>query len=133
MKYQLHDYEIDSVLLDSDAIIFSFPNGFYAVDDNGQKLEPPRTKLAFIVDRGQGSHEPLESFIFIRRLKRGGTGWKEISFKQFTSLFKKGNMVIYDEFDSKLANRKILQLNACISWSNIEMLIEDVVNVVCLS
>ena len=33
MKYQLHDYEIDSVTLENDSIVFSFPNGFYVTEE----------------------------------------------------------------------------------------------------
>ena len=131
MGYQLHDCEIDSIILEKNSIIFSLPNGFYVTDENGQKLEPLRTKIAFIVDRGQYPGEPLESFIFIRRINWGGKGWKDISFNQFISLFQKGNMIIYDEFDSKLTNRKMFQLNTCTRWSNIELFIEDIVDVVC--
>ena len=58
-------------------------------------------------------------------------GWKEISFKQFSSLFKKGNMVIYDEYDSKLTNWKMIQLNAGTSRSNIELFITDIIDVEC--
>lgn len=129
MNYQLHDYEIDSIILENDSIIFSFPNGFYVADGNGQQLEPLRRKLVFTIDRSGCPDEPLESFIFIRRIKRGGRGWKDISFKQFTALFQKGNMVIHDEFDSKLTNRKMFQINTCTRWSNIELFIEDIVNV----
>ena len=38
MKYQLHDSEIDSFILEKDSIILSFPNGFYAEDDNGNEI-----------------------------------------------------------------------------------------------
>jgi hypothetical protein len=58
-------------------------------------------------------------------------GWKEISFKQFSSLFKKGNMVIHDEYDSKLTNWKMIELNACTKCGNIEMFITDIKNVTC--
>ena len=58
-------------------------------------------------------------------------GWKKISIKQFSSLFKKGNMVIYDEYDSKLTNWKMIQLNAGTSRSNIELFITDIIDVEC--
>ena len=132
MNYQLHDCEIDSIILENDSIVFSFPNGFYVADENGHKLEPSGTKLAFIIDRSLCPNEPLESFIFIRRINRRMNGWKYISFKQFAALFKKGNMMIHDEFDSKLTNRKMFQLNANTSMSNIELFIDDIVNIVCL-
>ena len=45
MKYQLHDYEIDSFILEKDSIILSFPNGFYAEDDNGNEIKPLRHKI----------------------------------------------------------------------------------------
>ena len=130
MKYQLHDYEIDSVTLKDDKIIFSFPNGFYVEDENGHELEPLRRKLVFTIARGLCTDASLESFIFIR--KRGRFGWKDISFKQFTALFKKGNMIIYDEFDSKLGERKIIQLTPCVTGGNIELLMEDIVDIACL-
>lgn len=132
MKYQLHDYEIDSLTLEKDSIIFSFPNGFYVEDDDGNEIKPLRHKLVFTVDRtGCCSDEPLESFIFIRRINHRMNGWKDISFKQFVSLFKKGNMVIYDEYDSKLTNWKMLQVNANTSRSNIELFITDIVDISC--
>ena len=132
MNYQLHDYELDAILLENDRIIFSFPHGFYAEDENGQELKPIRKKLAFTVDKACCPDEPLESFIFIRRIKRSRKGWKEISFKQFTALFKKGNMVIHDEYDSKLTNWKMIQLNAASSCSNIELFITDILDTECL-
>lgn len=131
MNYQLHDYEIDSVVLQNDRIIFSFPNGFFAADENGQELKPLRKKLAFIIDKDSFPNDPLESFIDIRRINRRMNGRKEISFKQFSSLFKKGNMVIYDEYDSKLKNWKMIQLNAGTSRSNIELFITDIIDVEC--
>ena len=133
MEYQLHDCEIDAVILDNNKIIFSFPNGFYVVDENRQELSLPRKKLVFIVDIDKDSfpNETLESNITIRRINWRMNGWKEISFKQFSSLFKKGNMVIHDEYDSKLTNWKMIQLNACTKCGNIEMFITDIKNVAC--
>ena len=131
MKYQLHDYEIDSITLENNKIIFSFPNGFYATDENGQELKPLRRKLVFVIDEDEIHNEPLESFISVRRIDWGRKGWKKISFKQFTSLFKKGNMVIHDEYDSKLTNWKMIQLNASTSWSNIELFITDIADIEC--
>lgn len=133
MNYQLHDYELDAILLENDRIIFSFPNGFYVEDENGQELKPIRKKLAFTVDKECCPNEPLESFIFIRRIKRRMNGWKDISFKQFTSLFRKGNMVVHDEYDSKLTNWKMIQLNASTRRSNIELFITDIIDVECLA
>ncbi len=129
MKYQLHDHEIDSFILDKNSIILSFPNGFYAEDDNGNEIRPLRHRLVFTVDRACCPDEPLESFVSIRRINHRYNGWRDISFKQFTSLFKKGNMVIHDEYDSKLTNRKMLQLNASTSRTNIELFITDIVDV----
>ena len=133
MEYQLHDCEIDAVILDNNKIIFSFPNGFYVVDENRQELRLPRKKLVFVIDIDKDSfpNETLESNITIRRINWRMNGWKEISFKQFSSLFKKGNMVIHDEYDSKLTNWKMIQLNACTKCGNIEMFITDIKNVTC--
>ena len=133
MEYQLHDCEIDAVILDNNKIIFSFPNGFYVVDENRQELRLLRKKLVFIIDIDKDSfpNETLESNITIRRINWRMNGWKEISFKQFSSLFKKGNMVIHDEYDSKLTNWKMIQLNACTKCGNIEMFITDIKNVTC--
>ena len=125
MNYQLHDYAMDSVILDNDKIIFSFPNGFYVTDDNGVKLTPVRKKLVFKVD----GDDP-EQCLFIRR--RGILGWRDISFKEFSGLFKKGNMLVYDEYDSKLTNWKMIQLNANTRWSNIEMFITEIEAVECM-
>lgn len=130
MKYILHDYELDAIILEDDKIIFSFPNGFYATDESGKELEPRPRKLVFTIDRGCCTDEPLESFISVRRI--GRFGWKEISFKQFHSLFKKGNMVIHDEYDSKYTNWKMIQLNACARWSNIELFVTDIADIKCL-
>ena len=130
MTYQLHDCELDSVILENDKIIFSLPNGFYVADENGQPLKPPRKKLAFVIDKEGLSSTPLEEFIFIRRITRGRKGWKDISFRQFISLFKKGNMIIHDEYDSKQTNWKMIQLNAATNRSNIELFITDIADVV---
>ena len=110
MNYQLHDSQIDAVLLEGDRIIFSFPNGFYAVDDSGQKLKPLPRKLVFTIEK-YAPDEPLESHIFIRRI---------------TALLRKGNMIIHDEYDSKYTNWKILKLNACTKRPNIELHITDI-------
>lgn len=128
MNYQLHDFEIDSVVLENDSIIFSFPNGFHVVDENGQEVEPLRKKLVFRIDTA-GS--PVESSVWIRRVTRW-KGWRDISFQQFTDLFQKGNMTIHDEYDSKYTNWKMIQLNAAASCSNIEMFIADILEVECL-
>ena len=127
MYYQLHDYMIDSVILEKNCIIFSFPDGFYATDDNGQEYVPIRRKLIFHID---SNGYPLESFLEIRRITWPGI-WKTITYKQFSALFKKGNMVIHDEYDSKLTNWKIIQLNANSNWSNIELRISDIEDIVC--
>lgn len=131
LKYQLHDYEIDSFTLEKDSIILSFPNGFYVEDDAGNEITPLRHKLVFTIDRTCYAESSLESFIFIRRVNRHMNGWKDISFKKFLSLFNKGNMVIHDEYDSKLTNWKMLQLNASTSRSNIELFITDIIDVNC--
>ena len=128
MRYQLHDCTIDSIVLENQRIVFSFPDGFFIVDENGQALKPLKKKLAFLIDT---NGFPLESSLYIRRIKRSRRGWKEISFKQFSSLFKKGNMVIHDEYDSKFTNWKMIQLNACTSWSNIELYITDIADIEC--
>lgn len=126
MEYELHDYEIDAVVLERDRIIFSFPKGFYVAGDQGRTL--PK-KLAFVLDKECCPDESPESFIFIRRINRRRNGWKDITFKQFISLFKKGNMIIHDEYDSKLTNWKMIQLNACTACSNIELFITDILKV----
>ena len=131
LKYQLHDYAIDSFTLEKDSIILSFPNGFYVEDDAGNEITPLRHKLVFTIDRTCYAESSLESFIFIRRVNRHMNGWKDISFKKFLSLFNKGNMVIHDEYDSKLTNWKMLQLNASTSRSNIELFITDIIDVNC--
>jgi hypothetical protein len=58
-------------------------------------------------------------------------GWKDISFKQFISLFEKGNMVIHDEYDSKSTNWKMIQLTTSTSRSNIELFITDIIDIAC--
>lgn len=63
MKYQLHDDEIDSFILEKDSIVLSFPNGFYAEDENGNEIKPLMHKLVFTVDRTCRPDEPLESFV----------------------------------------------------------------------
>ena len=49
----------------------------------------------------------------------------------FLSLFKKGTMVIHDEYDSKLTNWKMLQFNTSTSRSNIELFITDIIDIAC--
>ena len=131
MNYELHDYEIDSVEFEDNKIIFSFPNGFYVEDDQGCEVKPSRRKLVFTINKGCCSDSPSESFISIRRITRRGKKWKEISFQQFKSLFKKGNMFIYDEYDSKSDDCKMLQINTNTKWNVIEFFITDIENVEC--
>lgn len=40
-------------------------------------------------------------------------------------------MVIYDEYDSKLTNWKMIQLNTSTSRSNIELFITDILDIAC--
>ena len=129
MHYQLHDYEIDSVTFAGNQIIFSFPNGFYVADQQGNEVTPQRKKLIFIIDRDYCENWPVESCVYIRQKKR--FGWKDIPVKQFLALFKKGNMIIHDEYDSKLSNWKMLQMHAKAKWSSIEMFVTDVEEVLC--
>lgn len=129
MTYQLHDYEIDSIVLEKDSIVFSFPEGFYAEDDQGNSLMPLKKRLVFHIDT---NGFPVESFLTVRRIGWSRRRWSEISFRKFTSLFKRGNMIIHDEYDSKLTNWKILKLNAISRRSNIELLITDIASIECL-
>lgn len=129
MNYQLHDYEIDSVVLENDSVIFFFPNGFHVEDENGQAAKPLRKKLVFHIDTDGFA---LESFLSIRKINWNRRGWREISFQRFTALFKKGNMIIHDEYDSKLTNWKMIQLNTCSQGTNIELFITDIANIECL-
>lgn len=128
MNYILHDYEIDSVVVENESIIFSFPKGFYVEDESGHDVQPLKKKLVFYLDV-DGFHP--QSCLTIRRIT-WNRRWKEISFDQFAALFKKGNMIIHDEYDSKYTNWKILQLNSCTRCSNIEMVITDIVGIACL-
>lgn len=57
MNYQLHDYEIDSVVLENDRIIFSFPNGFFVADENGQELKPLRKKPIQVMEQSKKTDE----------------------------------------------------------------------------
>lgn len=129
MKYNLHDYAIDGVSLEKDRIVFHFPDGFYIADGDGQELKPLRKKLAFLLDTENWPGDSAESFLSIRRRTRGGRGWKDISFRQFQRLFQKGNMVIHDEYDSKLTNWKMLQIHTSAKWNAIEMFITDILDV----
>ncbi|MBQ3099427.1 MAG: hypothetical protein IJC50_00400 [Clostridia bacterium] len=129
MYYILHDYEIDSVTFEENKIVFSFPEGFYVEDQHGKDVTPLRHKLIFTIDRSGCDNESVESFVEIRRRKR--FGWKEISVKQFLALFKKGNMFIHDEYDSRLTNCKMLMINTNTKWNNIEMFITDIEDVLC--
>ena len=128
MYYELHDYEIDSVVLKDECIIFSFPKGFYVEDEQGQTVEPSKKKLVFYLDV-DGYH--AQSCLTIRRIT-WNRKWKEITFEQFVALFKKGNMIIHDEYDSKYTNWKMIQINACTRQSNIEFWITDISDIQCL-
>ncbi len=122
MKYQLHDYEIDSISLEEDRIIFSFPQGFYAQDEKGKEIQPLPKKLIFHIEK-DSPQEPLEAYLHIRKHNYFGKRRKDISFQQFTALFKKGNMCIYDEYVSKFTNARMLQISAS-AW--IEMYIDNI-------
>ena len=91
MKYQLHDCEIDAIVLENNRIIFSFPDGFYVTDENGQELAPLRNKLVFVIDKE--TNESLESYVSVRRIKRGRRGWKEISF--MIDIVKKSKRAVF--------------------------------------
>ena len=131
VKYNLHDCDIDAVTLNGNQIVFSFPDGYYAEDDNCQEIKSLRRKLVFTIGQYQPD-ESLDAYIEIRRISRNFKRWREISFKEFTALFKKGNMTIHDEYDSKLTNWKMIQLNADSRSSNIELWITDIIDVQCI-
>ncbi len=132
MVYSLHDFFLTRMTLKKDKITFYFPEGFYAVSDKGKEIKPKR--LIFTIDVGKYN---IKSFISVRMAKgtnRGYTLWKDVSLRKFLRLLKKGSLIFFDEYDSKLTNAKMFQLHTSGEHKvgyNIELFITDIVSVDC--
>ena len=122
MTYQLHDYELDSVVLEEERIVFSFPKGFYIPDQDGQQAKPIRRRLVFSLGK--------DGCVFVRKTNKRRTKWKYISFEEFAALLKKGTFLVSDEYDSKLHGGKMIQLYGD---ANLELFIEGITNVACIN
>ena len=106
MDYSLHDFFLTRMTLKKDKITFCFPDGYHAVNDKGKEITPK--KLILTIDTGK---YVVKDFIYVRMAKsnRGCTVWKDVPLRKFLRLLKKGSLIFFDEYDSKLTNAKMFQ------------------------
>ncbi len=132
MVYSLHDFFLTRMTMKKDKITFCFPEGYYAVNDKGKEIKPK--KLLLTIDTGKYA---VKNFISVRMSKctnRGYTLWKDVPLRKFLRLLKKGSLIFFDEYDSKLTNAKMFQLNTSDEHKagyNIELFITDILSVEC--
>ena len=69
MKYELHDSQINDILIDGNKIVLSFSEGFWELDTNGKESsQKQNSKIIFNIDNEFSV--PIEDFISIRISKR---------------------------------------------------------------
>ena len=131
MDYSLHDFFLTRMTLKKDKITFCFPDGYHDVNDKGKEIKPK--KLILTIDTGKYE---VKNYISVRMAKpnRGCTVWKDVPLRKFLRLLKKGSLIFFDEYDSKLTNAKMFQLNTGDKHKtgyNIELFITDILSVEC--
>ena len=108
MKYELHDSQINDILIDGNKIVLSFSEGFWELDTNGKESsQKQNSKIIFNIDNEFSV--PIEDFISIRISKRKNV-FKPLSLRDFKKLIKKSPFDVYMEYNCVFSSRKFLQL-----------------------
>jgi hypothetical protein len=127
MKYELHDSQINNILIDENKIVLSFSEGFWELDTNGKEFsQKQNSKIIFNIDNEFSV--PIEDFISIRISKRKNV-FKPISLRDFKKLIKKSPFDVYMEYNCVFSSRKFLQLYSNKIRAFVEIFIEDIKSV----
>ena len=132
MVYNLHDFILTRMTLKKDKITFFFPDGYHAVNDKGKKIKPK--KLILTIEIGKFAVKDYISVRMSKSTNHGYTVWKDVPLRKFLRLLKKGSLIFFDEYDCKLTNAKMFQLDTCGDHKvgyNIELFITDILSVEC--
>ena len=126
MKYQLHDSQINQIILGNDTISLQFSEGFWATNEHGKMTDQLKNcEIVFEIDRND---LPIEDFIAIRVSKKGGV-YKTVSIAKFVSLLKKSPFNVYLEYNCDFASSKMLQMHSNALCICAEIFIEEIKNV----
>ena len=126
MKYQLHDSQINQIILGNDTISLQFSEGFWATNEHGKMTDQLKNcEIVFEIDRND---VPIEDFIAIRVSKKGGV-YKTVSIAKFVSLLKKSPFNVYLEYNCDFASSKMLQMHSNALRICAEIFIEEIKNV----
>lgn len=127
MKYELHDSQINNILIDENKIVLSFSEGFWELDTNGKEAsQKQNSKIIFNIDNEFSV--PIEDFISIRISKRKNV-FKPLSLRDFKKLIKKSPFDVYMEYNCVFSSRKFLQLYSNKIRALVEIFIEDIKSV----
>ena len=129
IKYELHDRQINDILIYGNKIVLSFSEGFWELDTNGKESsQKQNSKIIFNIDNEFSV--PIEDFISIRISKRKNV-FKPLSLRDFKKLIKKSPFDVDMEYNCDFSSRKFLQLYSKYSNSNkiralVEIFIEEI-------
>ena len=127
MKYELHDSQINDILIDENKIVLSFSEGFWELDTNGKESsQKQNAKIIFNIDNEFSV--PIEYFISIRISKRKNV-FKPLSLRNLKKLIKKSPFDVHMEYNCVFSSRKFLQLYSNKIRALVEIFIEDIKSV----
>ena len=127
MKYELHDSQINDILIDENKIVLYFSEGFWELDTNGKESsQKQNSKIIFNIDNEFSV--PIEDFISIRISKRKNV-FKPLSLRDFKKLIKKSPFDVYMEYNCVFSSSKFLQLYSNKIRALVEIFIEDIKSV----
>ena len=123
MRYQLHDSQVDGLIMEENRILFTFSQGFWKTDENGKQVEQMHNcQLVFYIEKGDAL---MEDCIFVRLSKKGKT-YKTVALRTFIGLLRKSAFDVDMEYDCAFSNRKMLQLYSNSLQTRVEIFIEEI-------
>ena len=126
-KYELHDSQINDILIDGNKIVLSFSEGFWELDTNGKESsQKQNSKIIFNIDNEFSV--PIEYFISIRISKRKKV-FKPLSLRDFKKLIKKSPFDVNMEYNCLFSSSKFLQLYSNKIGALVEIFIEFIESV----
>ena len=126
-KYELHDSQINDILIDGNKIVLSFSKGFWELDTNGKEsFQKQNSKIIFNIDNEFSV--PIEYFISIRISKRKKV-FKPLSLRDFKKLIKKSPFDVNMEYNCIFSSSKFLQLYSNKIGALVEIFIEFIESV----
>ena len=126
-KYELHDSQINDILIGENKIVLSFSKGFWELDTNGKEYsQKQNSKIIFNIDNYFSV--PIEDLISIRISKRKNV-FKLLSLRDFKKIIKKSPFDVSREYNCVLSSSKFLQLHSNKIRALVEIFIEDIKSV----